>query len=43
MGESPRISPFLKDNGPRASTPLFLRNGELPGQSPIRKAALALY
>ena len=37
VGECPRISPFLKNNGPGASVPLFLRNGELLGHSPIQK------
>ena len=39
VGECPRISPFLKNNGPltlRASAPLFLRNGELLRHSLIR-------
>jgi hypothetical protein len=35
VGECPRIPPFLKNNG--ASAPLFLRNGELLGHSPMHK------
>jgi hypothetical protein len=34
VGECPRISPFFKKQW--ASAPLFLRNGELLGHSPIR-------
>ena len=34
VGECPRISPFLKTNGPRLH--YFLRNGELLGHSPMR-------
>ena len=37
VGECPRISPFLKNNGPRLH--YFLRNGELLGHSPIRRCS----
>ena len=38
IGENPSICPFLKNNGTRplgASCPLFFRNGQIRGLSPI--------
>ena len=51
--ERPRICPFLKNNGARhirglishiygASSPLFFRNGQILGLSPIRKSGQVL-